>query len=151
MKPSDLYRLKPIEIDYCLYALKGVIDEPVWNTYNDPNKRVELHSYFFHSFDSDRYMHLFAVKMDNKFVMIIQRAGREGNDYIEYFITDFRQYIQLCKYIRGLNLEYDEKHQEHIYKENKIIKEIGNFYGHNINNDLTKLGGKTKWQKKKTY
>jgi hypothetical protein len=53
-------------------------------------------------YDYRRYWELTTVWFDGQPVMIVQNAGREGDDYHERFITDPHAYADMVGYLRTL-------------------------------------------------
>jgi len=111
MKPSELYQRKPEKIDNNINVLHGcyfnhvpeieLFSEPC---YMEPikNSRITIHYYKDWCYDGRRTWMLAAIKFDDKFVMIIQNAGREGDDHEARFITDKPLYDEMVSYIRTL-------------------------------------------------
>ena len=92
MKPSELYKMKPEEITKnidCLWGCYYSHIPEIEHLYIDAekNERVKIHTYKYFCFDGRRIWHLAAVKFDDKFVMIIQNAGREGDDHAAPIVT----------------------------------------------------------------
>ena len=53
-------------------------------------------------FDHRRFWRLSTVWFNNAPVMIIQNAGREGDDFKKRYITDPDKFIEMLNHIRGL-------------------------------------------------
>lgn len=64
--------------------------------------RVEIKFLKNHNFDYRRIWRLATVWFDDKPVMVIQNAGREGDDHRARFITDAPRFNDMCDYIKAL-------------------------------------------------
>jgi len=62
--------------------------------------------------------------------MIIQNAGREGDDHRRRFVTDKEKYKEMIKYIRTL-LESEEEIEDY-FDPNEDIQGLDSFYGHTL-------------------
>ena len=78
----------------------------------DPKNRIEFHIYKDFNFDGRRFWRLCGVWYKGKPVMILQNAGREGDDYSESFITDFIQYKRMTKYLRKHATMHDDTKED---------------------------------------
>jgi hypothetical protein len=63
---------------------------------------IKIHGY--HEYDYRRYWRLASVWFMNKPVMIIQNAGREGDDHSARFITDVPLFWQMIAYLQSLKV-----------------------------------------------
>lgn len=111
MTPKELYERTPEKIDNDINILTGcyynfVPEVTGWNwwidTNIDLNKHIKIHYYKDYDFDGRRFWRLAAVKYKDEFVMIIQNAGREGDDWAECFITNFEAYVGMIGYLQTL-------------------------------------------------
>lgn len=110
----ELY-LKTPEKSYPLEDPQGIlvgffynhIPELPWDVINSqanikPSKRVTIKIYKEFYFDSRRFWRLASVWLDQQPVMIIQNAGREGDDFSERYITDKTLYEHLIYHLHCL-------------------------------------------------
>jgi hypothetical protein len=136
MKPIELYNMEPVKIEKEIGCLKGFhynhlpeIDEELWGLKND---KIEIKYYKNHCFDGRRVWILASVWYEGKPVMIIQNAGREGDDHSKRFITDKETYIEMVNYIKTLILPvFSEK--EDVYDKEEEIEGLDSFYGYSLN------------------
>jgi hypothetical protein len=71
--------------------------------------RVSVKTVKYHSYDGRRIWHLATVWLDDKPVMVIQNAGREGDDHAARFVTDLDAYREMVAYLRSIiPIEWDE-------------------------------------------
>ena len=137
MKPSELYKRTPERIDKDINRLYGcyfnhvpeieAFDCGTWIE-DGKNERVEIHYYKDYSFDVRRIWTLAAVKFDDKFVMVIQNAGREGDDYVRRFITDIDTYNDMVAYIATLIPPDENKSQGDVRGVDEDIDGLDEFY-----------------------
>lgn len=106
MKPSELYALEPKETWTDISVLVGCYYNHVpelgdfWQYLRlENNKRVLLKVYGHIVHDTRRFWLLAGVFFDEKPVMIIQNAGREGDDHHRRFVTHPETYFEMVKYL----------------------------------------------------
>lgn len=63
--------------------------------------------------------------------MVVQRAGREGDDHSERFITNEENFINMIQYIRSLIPPTQD--ELNTIDENEDRNDLDNFYGHRLN------------------
>ncbi|MED1125287.1 hypothetical protein [Bacillus atrophaeus] len=136
---KELYARTPKRVERCLGHLKGYYYDHIielTDQYNldsyygleEKNEKIEIKYYADCCFDGRRTWTLASVWYENKPVMVIQNAGREGDDHRERFITEPKLYDKMLTYIASLlNIDTSVKHD--IYREDDDIKELDNFYG----------------------
>lgn len=140
MKPSDLYARKAINISRDINYLIGCYYNHIPEIQNNSsyrlegvNRRIFIHYYKEHCFDDRRTWTLAAVEFDNEFVMVIQNAGREGDDHSKRFITNKSQYDEMVKYIRALLPAVDDDVSSNdVVGLEDDIEGLADFYGHRI-------------------
>lgn len=110
MKPMELYALKPESCSHELGILHGFhynhlpeLEHDVLPA-EDPDKRVVLRYYKNFYFDHRRFWALAAVCFDGMPFMIIQNAGREGDDWAKRFVTSEYTYRAAVKYLKSIAL-----------------------------------------------
>ncbi len=105
--PQELYDAKPESVSNELRTLFGSyynhVEESglqggdiLWDKTSD---RVEIRCLKDFSFDSRRFWRLATVWFDKRPVMVIQNAGREGDDHRRRIITDEDGFIGLCMHL----------------------------------------------------
>lgn len=148
MTPNELYKRTPERIDQNLYVLYGCYYnhipeiEEFDNSFGfdfETNDRVEIHFYKDFDFDGRRFWRLASVKMDGEFVMIIQNAGREGDDYVDRFITNPTKYKEMVEYIKSLIVtEYEDLSEEHVVDGDVDCRTLTKFYGNELDGYFTR-------------
>lgn len=150
MTPNELYNRTPEQTDTdinmligCYYnhipeisdtdlflgsdKISAIQEQLTWS------QKVQIKYYKKHCFDGRRVWILASVWFDGSPVMIIQNAGREGDDWAERFITDPHQYVQMVKYINSLiPFEVDERDAD-VVNPNKEIRNLTAFYNYSLN------------------
>lgn len=142
MKPNELYQKTPETISKCLGHLKGFYYDHIhelsdsrnvdsyWGLENK-NEKVEIKYYVDHCFDGRRTWTLASVWFEEKPIMVIQNAGREGDDHRVRFITDAENYKRMLHYISTL-LEEDDVTLESVDPD-EDIPTLDTFYGYSMN------------------
>lgn len=111
MKPSELYKTEPIRVDADISPLFGCyfnhmpeIADDYWRiaAAKIKNHRLEIRYYKDHSYDGRRIWRLASVWLDGEPFMIIQNAGREGDDHHARFITDTERYKEAVAYVKSI-------------------------------------------------
>ncbi len=132
MKPSDIYDSPPISESTNVY---GFADRflPEFDAFDfdaDLNTRVVIKTYADMCFDGERIWCFESVWFDGRPVMIVQYAGRGGDDDSDDFITDKEAYLEMVSYFESLC----EKGAEtfNVYSLDEDIKDLGDFYGHRL-------------------
>ncbi|PRY33856.1 hypothetical protein CLV58_1195 [Spirosoma oryzae] len=112
MTANELYQY-PVESESkdlndlrgCYYNHIPEIDQ-FWNYLDqdvlDKNDRVVIKTLKFFNFDGRRYWQLATVWYQNQPVMVIQNAGREGDDHARRFITNPELYREMILFIYSL-------------------------------------------------
>ncbi len=145
MKPKELYNLQSESETNDLNLLKGM--------YYNHIKELDLDTYYFHdnvlelntkitikilkdfSFDHRRYWRLATVWFNNKPIMIIQNAGREGDDHSKRFITDEKMYLEMVTFIKSL-LDREIPEVEDLIDQNTNLIDIDTFYGYSLDSEF---------------
>ena len=148
MTPNELYNRIPENSHYELECLNDFYYSHVpevgdWSLgdANEKEQRVLIKEYKFFDFDGRRFWRLASVWFDNtkddkladayKPVMIIQNAGREGDDHASRFITNESLYMEMVSHIRSLiNTKYDEMYD--VVDPDVDINNLTSFYGNEL-------------------
>ena len=135
MTPQQVYALTSESTTKDLGILQGCyydhLPEVVANLYNLEQTRVEIRLIKNFYYDGRRIWRLGTVWFDDKPVMIIQNAGREGDDHRERFITDVQLYKDMVGYINSI-LPF-EFASERVTPLDLDMPELTNFYGQDLN------------------
>lgn len=107
--PNELYAMKPEETTNNLWRLVGcyynhipeVVDSDDGSLYIE-SERVEIRMIKEWHYDTRRIWRLATVWFDGKPIMVIQNAGREGDDHAARFITDKDGFLAMCSHIQKL-------------------------------------------------
>ena len=113
MTPAALYERKPESVDHTVGILNGFYYNHVPELegdilpYEDPNKRVQIRYYKNFDFDGRRFWRLASVWYETKDCgwkpfMIIQNAGRAGDDHRKRFVTDAALYKEAARYLKTI-------------------------------------------------
>lgn len=104
--PNELYNRTPVYVDRDVRPLNGCyyshIPEIMLEDIPEPNTRIERRILWHYDEDHRRYWELATVWFDDHPVMIVQNAGREGDDHAQRFITDPVAYIEMVSYLQTI-------------------------------------------------
>jgi hypothetical protein len=140
MTPLELYVRHPETTDNNIGILRGYsynhipeMDDGISLPWKDPNCRIEIRYYSDQCPDGRRIWRLASVwflDSNNEWLpfMIVQNAGREGDDYSDRFITAPDTYDLAIKYLASL-VEPDEAQETDIVDPAQDIETLDNFYG----------------------
>jgi len=143
--PRQLYALPPKRVSYEIGRLKGFRYNHVspqlndWDVlpFEDPGRRVELRFYEDHDVDYRRNWVLAAVWLVNsrdgidRPFMIVQNAGREGDDWSRRIITDVATYKEAARHLKGMCIpqeEFDELSTD-VVDADAEVQNLTAFYG----------------------
>jgi hypothetical protein len=100
----------------------------------DPHFEIRIIEH--HHTDTRRYWRTATVWLNSKPVMVVQNAGRDGDDWIRHWVTDQPLYFELCQYVRSEVLRLiapkirDElRDPQLLIDPNTQIKELDEYYG----------------------
>lgn len=135
MTPNQLYQRTPTKTDHFIKQLKGFYYDHVPEIkgelpIDDPSKKVEVRYYKDFNFDTRRYWLLASVWFEDKPVMIIQNAGREGDDHAASFITDDAQYRAMIGHLATIQ-KHDDIKDRSVNPDTDIPK-LTSFYGNEL-------------------
>lgn len=140
MTPNELYKREPeqtvsfIETDWDESYIRGCyynhIPEIDGYAKYKPTDRIQIRIYKFVLFDSRRFWRLASFWLDDKPVMIIQNAGREGDDHANRFVTSQPLYVEMVSLL--LSLQEPEEIQSDITDPDEEMGEITYFYGYDL-------------------
>lgn len=142
MKPSELYEMQPQEIDVGVSYLFGCyfnhieeigdcISELQYGTDHSIFDDIEVKIIKKFNFDGRRYWMLAAVWFDGNPIMVIQNAGREGDDHHARFITDPENYKKMLSYIKSM-IPWKDVEIPHCDPDQDIVG-LDSFYGNSLN------------------
>ncbi|MFW5962150.1 MAG: hypothetical protein ACOCQR_00865 [bacterium] len=139
MKPIDIYNMPVIEEETGLWDLTnfyrdhfpefegnlGMLKQP------EGEERVVAKTHKYFSFDGRRYWRLRSVWFDNQPIMVLQNAGREGDDHAARFITNEEKYWEMIQYFHSLQHEEEEVLTD-VFDESEDIENLVTFYGKSL-------------------
>lgn len=118
------------EIDVDLYRICSV----------DASDEVEIKVYKDFDFDGRRFWRLSSAWFRGKPVMIMQNAGREGDDYVGRFITDYPLFNTMVIHIEGLiRLKIcREAAIKDVVNPDNQVPNLDDFYGNSLDGYFTR-------------
>jgi hypothetical protein len=135
---NELYAMTPEEVSFDLSMLTGCYYNHLqefneYDTYlgNEEQTRVQIKTLKYFNFDGRRFWNLATVWFDEKPVMIIQNAGREGDDHAKRFITNVETFMDMGAFIKSMvliEIGLPEK-----IDADADIEELTRFYGNSLN------------------
>lgn len=129
MTANELYNLKPKNVTKEIYNLYKHIDILDSFCNYEANERVEVKEIISYCFDGRRVWNLSTVWFDGNPVMVIQEAGREGDDHVADYVTDKERYREMIQYLRSLE-EEDDNYS--FLEPDKDEPNLTSFYGHEL-------------------
>lgn len=119
MTPNQLYQCTPLRttnnlehLAYSCYNHLKELGQPfVDHCWNLSCPSIEIRFLEESRIDHRRIWQLATVWFQKRPVMIIQNAGREGDDHVRRFITDKEHFIKLCQHVSRM-LPVDEPDDE---------------------------------------
>jgi hypothetical protein len=146
MTPNELYARVPEKTDKDLEILTGCYYNHIkeieslsqYGVKLDPEKndRIEIKYYKDFDFDGRRFWRLASIWFDDKPIMIIQNAGREGDDSHRRIITDSSGYGEMIGYIAKeliiYELQSNSKAEDGFYDADEDVEGIDDFYGNSL-------------------
>jgi hypothetical protein len=139
MTPNQLLQRTPETTDHYIAVLHDT-----WHNYDhvpelrgelpdtDPTKSIEIRYYKDFHFDLRRNWTLASVWFKDKPVMIIQNAGREGDDHAKRFIVDSTAYQDMIIHLNSLCRPYMYESQDAVVDPEVDIPNLTNFYGNEL-------------------
>lgn len=134
MNMNDVYAMTPMSVTYDLDEIADHIYESGYNfmlSWPEPNKKIEIRILVLRRLDARRIWKLTSVWFDGQPFMITQNAGREGDDHVARFISDYTTFAQAINYLRTLDNKEPNFGQPPI-DPTKEFDELTNFYDFDI-------------------
>ncbi len=95
-----------------------------------PSERVTVRVVHYTDFDGRRYWQLATVWLDDEPFMVIQNAGREGDDHYARFVTDAERYGEAVRYLASLALADPEPGD--VVDPDEPRDDLDTFYGDSL-------------------
>lgn len=121
---NELWSLKG-----CYYDFLPEIDDSLYSVNPEENTRLKIKVLKDFDFDGRRFWRLQTLWFDDKPVMIMQNAGREGDDHRERFVTNKQLYLEVVEYVRKL-IGQEERVTDYIDENEKY--DYLNFYSNHL-------------------
>lgn len=140
MTPNELYKMESLRTETDIAPLFGCYFNHMPEIVDDywriaatevKNERLEIRYYKDHSYDGRRIWRLASVWFDNKPFMVIQNAGREGDDHAARFITDVGLYKQAATYVKSI-VPPDFKELPDVVSADEDVPTLTEFYGDSL-------------------
>lgn len=136
MNAKQIYELNVLRENKELYEIMGfyynhIPEVDFYGVDLSLNTKVVVKEHGYHNFDGRRFWRLASVWYNDKPVMIIQNAGREGDDHAKRFVTDGKLYSDMVYYLFSLEKKPDVKVND-IIADDIDIPELTCFYGHSL-------------------
>lgn len=132
---NEVYKMKPEIVSHELGNLKGFyydhIPEIVDSLWGIETDRIEIKTLKDFDFDGRRCWTLRTVWFDESPVMILQNAGREGDDHRERFITNLTLYKEMVAHIKSL-LPTEDQSSDVVIDAEEGREDLINFYGNGL-------------------
>lgn len=135
IRAKEIYTIEPESVSNELGTLKGFyydhipeITENLWGVETD---RIEINTLKDFDFDGRRCWTLRTVWFDGEPIMILQNAGREGDDHAKRFITDLPLYKKMVVYIKSL-LPTDDLSGGVVIDAEEGREDLISFYGNEL-------------------
>ncbi len=141
LTPNDVYALPVQEVERnpsvlvgCYYNhLEGSgINEWDFQWTNEESDRLEIRIHKYFDFDGRRFWRLATVWIDNTPVMVIQNAGREGDDHRRRFITDEKAFRVMCVHVMEFLQLKEEPLKDVVDPDTTIGRPLIDFYGNSL-------------------
>lgn len=138
MTPNTLYSYPSQSEDHDFNILKGCyydfVPEIIDNWYNNmiipEDCKITIKHIKEHHFDHKRFWRLSTVWFNNVPIMVIQNAGRIGDDHAKRFITDEISYLEMVMYIKTL-IPIEKMQITDVYNINDDLN-LTEFYGNRL-------------------
>lgn len=124
---NELWSLKGCYYDF----LPEIDDYDLYSIKPEDNKRLKIKVLKDFDFDGRRFWRLQTLWIDDKPVMIMQNAGREGEDHRERFITNDGLYKEVVNYMR--ELVGDNSNMFDDFVDENEPRNYLEFYGNHLN------------------
>jgi hypothetical protein len=146
MKPSELYSRKPDYVSTDLNHFRvgysnhiPEVDDITYGWFDDSvcqrNDQIEFRIHKNFDFDGRRFWKLVSVWFDGQPVMILQNAGREGDDHVDRYITAPELYREMVSYVQSL-LPVEVKNVNDVVEEDEEIENLADFYGNSLDGEF---------------
>ena len=132
-KPTDKYLPLSVLVG-CYFNFIPETEIERWDLENMASPRIEIRSLMDFDFDYRRIWRLSTVWFDTKPVMILQNAGREGDDHAQRFITDAELYVEMINYLISIKPRkiIDVEDEDVIDPHEDMGSRLTTFYGNSL-------------------
>jgi hypothetical protein len=134
---NELYSRQSVSETFSLGTLKGCYYDHIQECditddgilYSVEQTRVKIKYLKRHNFDFRRAWELATVWFDDKPIMVIQNAGREGDDHAKRFITDKDGFVSMCEFIKSICATPVTPPADDVYDPSSDLSNLTSFYG----------------------
>ena len=102
MTPRELLALTPQRVSHGVDRVLRELPEVDSEVLVDTDDALEWREYAYHDFDGRRIWLLASIHFRGRAALIVQRAGREGDDHHERIVVDAQAYVDLVRYAWSL-------------------------------------------------
>ena len=138
MTPAELYVMTPESVDHDLFSLAGCYYNHLPEAGEDSSEwiccksdRVEVRHIKYFSYDGRRFWRLSTVWFENEPVMVIQNAGREGDDFHRRIVTSQTGLLLMANYILSL-IPPDNTESIEVFDPNQEVEGLTEFYNQSL-------------------
>jgi len=133
--PNDLYKIEPERTEQGATHLKGCYYNHIPELddvylYDADLSRIEVRFIKDWCYDGRRVWQLASVWFDGSPCMVVQNAGREGDDFSNRFITNRGVFSAMIEYIRKQTEQDDEVNETDSDRPEPLLTE---FYSQSLN------------------
>jgi hypothetical protein len=140
---NELYKMKEESVSFDLEGLRGVHYDHLpeikyvglWNLNNE---LITIKTLKYFDFDGRRLWLLRTVWFKDSPVMIIQNAGRGGEDHYERFITNATLFKDMLLYICSLQVNEDINNYAGVFNPDTRDESLTSFYGNDLDGKFEK-------------
>lgn len=138
MRIEEIYQLEQCHRSHSLQEMcsgmkSHLVGVDPWDMRGLESERVEVRVVEYEHIDCRRYWQLATVWFDGKPVMVVQHAGREGDDHAERFVTDLDGYKALVLHVKNLVASRElEDFECTVFPVEYDDESLTNFYGHRL-------------------
>ena len=143
MTAKELYQREPVMVTNDISTLIGVYYNHIREVVAEDNPisyehksliapDIEIKIVFEHYFDHRRFWRLATVWYKGMAVMIVQNAGREGDDHAKRFITNKDVFTSMLSYIHTLIVPRFEIDDEDVITLDEERKDLHDFYSNSL-------------------
>jgi hypothetical protein len=136
MTPRELLAMIPQSVSHDVYRVLRELPEVDTDVLVDTDESLEWREYAYHNFDGRRIWLLASIHFRGRAALIVQRAGREGDDHHERIVVDVQAYADLVRYAWSLPKKWPDMISYRCAELDTDDEELTQFYGHSLDEIL---------------